>query len=113
MSMLSLDQHIELTPDVCGGRPRIAGRRIRVQDIAEWHVHQGQSVESIADDFRLTFSDVYAALAYYFDHQQEIEDAMERDRVWEEKAKIANPSLISPEVREAYYRRLREQPEPE
>ncbi|MEO0014001.1 MAG: hypothetical protein RLZZ535_2390 [Cyanobacteriota bacterium] len=26
-------EHIEITPGVCGGKPRIAGHRIRVQDI--------------------------------------------------------------------------------
>ena len=30
-------EHIEMTPGVCGGRPRIAGHRIRVQDIVIWH----------------------------------------------------------------------------
>ncbi|MEK7732296.1 MAG: DUF433 domain-containing protein, partial [Planctomycetota bacterium] len=33
--------HIEATPGVCGGRPRIAGHRIRVQDIAVWHESWG------------------------------------------------------------------------
>jgi len=28
--------HIEITPGICGGRPRIAGHRIRVQDIVRW-----------------------------------------------------------------------------
>ncbi len=25
--------HIEITPGICGGKPRIAGHRIRVEDI--------------------------------------------------------------------------------
>ncbi len=28
-----IKQHIEITPGTCGGKPRIAGHRIRVQDI--------------------------------------------------------------------------------
>ena len=29
-----LSQHIEATPGVCGGKPRIAGHRITVQNVA-------------------------------------------------------------------------------
>jgi len=32
-----LDEHIEITPGVAGGKPRIAGRRITVQNVAIWH----------------------------------------------------------------------------
>lgn len=39
-------KHIESTTGVCGGRPRIAGRRIRVQDVVLW-TEQGQSPDEI------------------------------------------------------------------
>jgi hypothetical protein len=29
----TLDEHIEITPNIMGGKPRIAGHRISVQDI--------------------------------------------------------------------------------
>jgi uncharacterized protein (DUF433 family) len=32
-----LDGHIEITPGVAGGKPRMAGRRITIQNIAIWH----------------------------------------------------------------------------
>ena len=32
-----LTSHIEITPGVVGGKPRIAGHRIRVLDIVVWH----------------------------------------------------------------------------
>lgn len=35
-SEIALDQLIAITPGVCGGQPRIANRRITVQDIAIW-----------------------------------------------------------------------------
>jgi uncharacterized protein (DUF433 family) len=67
-------EHIEITPGVCGGKPRIAGHRIRVQDVAIWHEQLGQSPEEIVSHFpQLTLSDVHAALAYYFDHRDEIQ----------------------------------------
>ena len=37
MATKTLDQHIEITPGVVGGKPRIAGRRITVRDVAVWH----------------------------------------------------------------------------
>jgi len=65
--------HIEVTPGTCGGRPRIAGHRIRVQDIVIW-TEQGQSPDQIVADFpQLSLADVYAALAYYHDHRDEID----------------------------------------
>ncbi len=36
-------EHIKITPGVCGGKPRIAGHRIRVQDVVVWHEQMGMS----------------------------------------------------------------------
>src|SRR5438093_8375741 len=73
-------EHIVATPGTCGGKPRIAGHRIRVQDIALWHEHLGYSVAEIVAHYpQLTPAEVHAALAYYYDHreaiQQDIRDA--------------------------------------
>ena len=68
-------KHIERTPGICGGRPRIAGHRIRVQDIVIWHERLGYSPDEIVSRYpQLTLADVYAALAYYHDHRNEIEE---------------------------------------
>jgi uncharacterized protein (DUF433 family) len=69
----SLDQHIEMTPGVAGGKPRIAGRRIAVRDVVFWYEHMGMSVDEISTEYDLTLADVHAALAYYFDHRAEID----------------------------------------
>ncbi len=72
-------QHIESRPGVCGGKPCVAGTRIRVQDIYVWHEVQARTPEEIVHDFpQLTLADVHAALAYYFDHREEIHDEMTR-----------------------------------
>lgn len=76
MNTKTLDQHIEQTPDIAGGKPRISGHRITVQDIAIWHERMGKSADEIASDYSLSLSDVYAALAYYFDHQEEMDRAI-------------------------------------
>ena len=78
MPLLALKSHIESTPEVLGGKPRIAGRRIAVQDIVVWHERMGRSADEIASEYSLTLSSIYAALAYYFDHREEIDDSLRR-----------------------------------
>lgn len=71
--------HIEATPGVCGGRPRIAGHRIRVQDIVLW-TEQGQSSDEIVSSFpQLSLADVHAALTFYYDHRDEIDRQVRED----------------------------------
>ena len=61
------------TPDVCGGRPRIAGTGVSVRRIVGWY-KLGLSPEEIADEFgHLSLAQVYAALAYYHANREEIE----------------------------------------
>jgi uncharacterized protein (DUF433 family) len=73
MTESAVIQHIEVTAGVRGGKPRIAGTRICVSDIVLW-TEQGRSPYEIVADFsHLTLADVYAALAYYHDHQAEID----------------------------------------
>jgi uncharacterized protein (DUF433 family) len=68
-----LDRHIEITPGIAGGKPRIAGHRITVQDIVIWHERLGKHADEICAEYDLVLADVYAALAYYFDHKEEID----------------------------------------
>ena len=67
------EAHITQTPGVCGGKPCIAGRRIRVQDVSVWHEFLGMSAEEIASEYSLTLAQVYAALAYYYQQKAEID----------------------------------------
>ncbi len=87
--------HIEATPGTCGGRPRIAGHRIRVQDVVVW-TEQGQSPDEIVADFpQLSLADVYAALAYYHDHREEIDRQMREDDQFVERMRAqAGPGLL-------------------
>ncbi len=79
--MGSLDKHIDITPGIVGGKPRIAGHRITVQDIVIWYDRMGQSADEIATEYNLDLAAVHAALAYYFDHRVEMDEAIEqRDR---------------------------------
>ncbi len=71
---------IQCQPGVCGGRPCVAGTRIRVQDVFVWHELQWQSADEIVSRFpQLTMADVYAALSYYWDHRDEIQRDMQAE----------------------------------
>ena len=90
-----LVQHIEKTPGVVGGKARIAGTRIRVMDIVVWHERQGMSPDEIVDMVdHITLADVYAALAYYFDHRSEIEMSFEREAELVQEYKQKYPSKL-------------------
>lgn len=70
----TIREHIEIVQGASGPKPRIAGSRIRVQDVAIWHEKLGMSPGEIAHQYpTITLADIYAALAYYWDHRDEIE----------------------------------------
>jgi uncharacterized protein (DUF433 family) len=95
----TLDQHIEVTPGVAGGKPRIAGHRITVQNIVIWHETLGKTADEIADEHDLTLSDVYAALAYYFDHQEEINKSLADGNDFVETARQSSSSKLGAKLR--------------
>lgn len=68
---------VETVPGKCGGKPCIAGTRVRVWDVYVLHELQGCSADEVVAAFpELSLSDVYAALAYYYDHKAEIDAQM-------------------------------------
>lgn len=78
--------HIVRSPGTVGGKPRIAGTRIRVMDVVVWYEQWGWSVDKILEEFpQLTAADIHAALAYYHDNRAEIEAAFEREERFEEE----------------------------
>ena len=88
-------QYITKTPGVCGGRACIAGHRIRVLDIVVWHEMRGYCADEIVDMFPgITLADVHAALAYYFDHREEIQADFRRDQEREDWARVHAPSKL-------------------
>ena len=91
----SMVEHIEITPGVCGGKPRIAGHRIRVQDVVAWHEVHGMSPDEIASGFpQITLADVYAALAYYHDHREGILRDMRDEVSLVESLRSKTPSKL-------------------
>ncbi len=78
--------HIVITPGICGGRPRIAGTRIRVVDIGLLHEYQKLRDVEIMDRYPdITLSQIHAALTYYFDHIIEIKERHAADKSYAEE----------------------------
>ena len=48
MAGKTLEQHIEITPGIAGGKPRVAGHRSTVQDVASWREWMGRSADEIS-----------------------------------------------------------------
>ncbi len=61
------------SPEIRGGRPRIAGTGVTVRRIVGWY-KLGLTPEEIVNKIpHLTLAQVYAALAYYHANRDEIE----------------------------------------
>ncbi len=67
-------EHIFVDED---GIARTKNMNVKVRMIAVKHLEGGQMIEEIAEHYGITRSDVYAALAYYYDNKGEYD---ERDR---------------------------------
>ncbi|MFO7741364.1 MAG: DUF433 domain-containing protein [Anaerolineae bacterium] len=90
---------IPVTPGVAGRKPRIAGHRITVQNIVIWHERMGLSADEIASEYDLSLSEVYAALAYYYDHRAEIDQSIRDERAFVEELRRMTPSKLPEKLR--------------
>jgi uncharacterized protein (DUF433 family) len=96
---IALDQLLAITPGVCGGKPRVAHRRITVQDISIWHERLGLSADQIASEFGLTLAEIHAALAYYFAHRDEVEQSIREGQTLAEAVRQSDPSIVKLRLR--------------
>lgn len=87
--------HIVRTRGIVGGEPRIDGHRIRVRDIVAARDLGGLTPEEIAASVYpgLTLAQVYSALAYYEDHRDEIDQAMQNEAQCVEQFLNVHPQL--------------------
>lgn len=91
-------QHIEISPEIAGGKPRITGHRITVQNVVIWHERMGLSADEIASNYGLSLADVYAALAYYYDHRQEIDETILADESYVAELRSRTKSKLSGKI---------------
>ena len=96
MRIMQPTRHIDITPGICSCRLRVAGTRIRVENVVSW-TEQGLSPEDIVAAYpQLTPADVHAALAYYFDHRAEIESQMRVDAEFLDAMRATRGSHLPP-----------------
>ena len=70
--------YIGSDPGIADGKPIIVGTRITVRSIAGYY-QMGMSVDEILATLpHITPSQVHSALAYYFDHQNEVDTDLAR-----------------------------------
>ncbi len=75
-------------PKIHGGEPIINGTRFPVRSIAFYILKEGMLPEELVEEFpHLSLSAVYDALSYYYDHMDEIENLLEKNReeIWKSK----------------------------
>ncbi|BAY93477.1 MULTISPECIES: DUF433 domain-containing protein [unclassified Tolypothrix] len=95
-----ISEHIEINPGVCGGKPRIAGHRIRVQDIVILHEKMGLSPDEIVYHYpSITLADVYAALAYYHDNLDEIRQEIAQGEAFIKEVEANTPSILQQKLK--------------
>ncbi len=88
-------ERIVTKQEVCGGKPCIAGTRIRVQDVYVWHELQGVTADEIVSRFpQLTMTDVYAALAFYWDNRDLIQKQMHEETALVDELKRRHSSPL-------------------
>ncbi|HXF61620.1 MAG TPA: DUF433 domain-containing protein [Caldilineaceae bacterium] len=73
------------------GRPVIEGTRMKVSHLVTEHLSWGWSPEELYFQHpHLTLGQVYSALAYYWDHKEQVEAEIEQDLQEVEKLREAN-----------------------
>jgi uncharacterized protein (DUF433 family) len=78
--------HIVWDEGICGGQPRIAGTRLKVQQIALEYERLGWTPDQICDAHPgVTLAQVHAAISYYYDHKEEIDQTIREDREFAER----------------------------
>lgn len=87
-------EYVVATPGTCGGKPRIAGHRIKVADVAVWHERLGRTPAQIVAEYpQLSLAKVHAALAYYYDHKAEIDADIAAGEAFARQMEASQPSF--------------------
>jgi len=95
-----IKEHICINPGICSGKPCITGHRITVQNIVIWYEQMGMSPDEILLHYpSLNLSDIYAALAYYYDHREEIRKQIEDDEKFALEMKKTTVSLVQQKLK--------------
>lgn len=78
-TILSIDEIVS-DPKVRGGRPVIRGTGLMVMDVVLTHTTGDKlSAEEISEHYLVPLSRVYAALAYYHLHKEQLDEQLRRE----------------------------------
>ncbi|HBB36159.1 MAG TPA: DUF433 domain-containing protein [Cyanobacteria bacterium UBA8803] len=93
MTTTTVSRYVTRNPDILSGEPIIIGTRISVRVIVGlWRL--GTPPEEIPTQYpQLTLAQVFDALSFYLDNQDEINEYIEKNRIPD--------NLIHPAVRQA------------
>ena len=98
--VIEIGSLIDRDPAIRGGRPKIAGTGVTVMRVAAWY-KMGLSPEEIATQYgHLSLAQIHAALAYYFDHQAELDGEIAQIVKYVEEVKAQHPNKITREMLE-------------
>jgi uncharacterized protein (DUF433 family) len=98
VTVLSIDTIVS-DPKIRSGRPIIAGTTMRVQDIAIGIAVKGYSVDEMITHYpHLNRAQIHAALAYYYAHQDEIDQQIAADEQFYDQAKAQGLGQRHPPV---------------
>lgn len=68
---------IAVSPEVRSGRPYLVGTSVTVADVAIAHLYHRLDPDGIAEWYGLALAQVYAALAYYYEHKLELDQQLQ------------------------------------
>ena len=88
-------EYIVKRPGYCSGKAAIGSTRIRVNNVVFLH-KRGKSADEIRVEYPdLTHAQIYAALAYYHDHTDEIEAELAEDEGADERYEARKAKALS------------------
>ena len=87
-------EHIAVDPEIRGGRPHLAGTRLSVADVLLMHLRLGQTLEEIAGKYNVLLASLHEAMAFYYDHRDEVDRSIEDDEAFEGSFRQQNSSLL-------------------
>ena len=82
---INFETLIDRSPDVHGGRPKVAGTGVTVRRIAGWYVRGYIPEEIVRKIAHLTLAQVHSALAYYHANRHEIDQDLAADQALHEQ----------------------------
>ena len=76
---MAIGQLIVKTPGACGGRARIAGKRIPVSSVYRWFLRGFDPEDSLEKFDGVALAEIYAAISYSLSNLGEITTEIERE----------------------------------